>query len=70
MLHCDFIRKTISIRKNDEETVQNEEAMFDINKTYADELNHFVEVIEKDLEPDIGLEDGIQVLRLLENVNV
>jgi len=70
VLHCDFIRKTISIRKNDEETVQNEEAMFDINKTYADELNHFVEVIEKDLEPDIGLEDGIQVLRLLENVNV
>lgn len=69
-LHCDFIRKKVTIKKNDEETAQNEETMFDVSKTYIDELDHFVEVIEKDTEPAIGLEDGIQVLRLLENVNV
>lgn len=69
-LHCDFIRKKVTIKKNDEETAQNEETMFDVSKTYIDELDHFVEVIEKDTEPAIGLEDGIQILRLLENVNV
>ena len=70
VLHCDFIRKKISIGKNDGEIVQKGGDMFDVSETYAGELNHFIEVIEKDLEPDIGLEDGIQVLRFLENVNV
>lgn len=65
---CDFIKNKITV--NNKNRVINGKKMFDINKTYTDELIHFIESIKKDTEPVITLEDGIKVLMLLEDKNV
>ncbi len=41
--------------------------MFDIDRTYTDELKHFIGAVEKDIIPDITLDDGIKALKLLED---
>lgn len=65
---CDFIKNEITV--NNKNSVINDKSMFDINTTYADELIHFIESVKKDTEPSITLEDGVKVLRLLEDKNV
>lgn len=67
MLNCDLIGKSIRIKKGDKETVINDKDMFDIDRTYTDELKHFIGVVEKDIIPDITLDDGIKALKLLED---
>lgn len=67
LLHCDLIGKSIRIKKGDKETVINDRDMFDIDRTYMDELKHFIGVVEKDIIPDITLDDGIKALELLED---
>lgn len=67
---CDFIGKYIKLVHNRKETVVSGEDMFDGDKTYMDELNHFIQSIELDTEPRIMLSDGIKALRLLEDGNV
>ena len=67
MLSCDLIGKSIRINKGDKETVINDRDMFDIDRTYMDELMHFIKAIEKDMVPDITLDDGINALKLLED---
>ena len=69
-LSCDFIKGSIEIRGNNAHTILNDKDMFDMDRTYLNELSHFVESIEKDIDPCITLEDGIAALRLLEDGNV
>jgi len=66
-LICDFINKTLRVNKD---SVIKDESIFDINKTYIDELTHFIESIEQNIEPRVTLEDGIKVLKLLEDGSV
>ena len=67
VLNCDLIGKSIRINKGDKETVINDRDMFDIDRTYMDELRHFIKSIEEDIIPDITLDDGISALKLLED---
>lgn len=69
-LICDFIKKYIKIIRDDGEVVIDDENLFDLNKTYMDELKHFIESVKNRNEPYISLEDGINVLRLLEDGSV
>lgn len=66
-LICDFINKTIRVNKD---LVITDESIFDINKTYINELAHFIESIEHNIEPRVTLEDGIEVIKLLEDGSV
>jgi predicted dehydrogenase len=70
-LECDFIERFIKIQKNTSETsLIQDEHLFDINQSYTDELNHFIECIENDEMPQITLDDGIEVLKLIEGDHV
>jgi predicted dehydrogenase len=64
----DLIHKNIRIGMNGrKETFIDDERMFDIDKTYLDEVRAFIAVLEKKAEVSVTLEDGINVLRLLED---
>lgn len=67
-LQCDFIKKKIKIKKNNNEeiTVYDDESLFDVDKTYIEELKHFIESIEADSRPSITIEDGVKALELIE----
>jgi predicted dehydrogenase len=70
-LECDFIKKYIKIKKNSGEASLFEDAsLFDVDESYKSELNHFIECIEKDKTPQITLDDGIEVLKLIEGDHV
>jgi len=70
-LECDFIEKHIKMQKNSSEIslIENEH-LFDVDESYKSELNHFIECIEKDKTPQITLDDGIEVLKLIEGDHV
>jgi len=66
-LECDFIKKYIKIQRNSGEISLIEDVhLFDVDESYKSELNHFIECIEKDKTPQITLDDGIAVLKLIE----
>ena len=66
-LECDFIKKYIKMQKNSGEISLIEDAhLFDVDESYKSELNHFIECIEKDKTPQITLDDGSEVLKLIE----
>jgi predicted dehydrogenase len=66
-LECDFIKKYIKMQKNSGEISLIEDAhLFDVDESYKSELNHFIECIEKDKTPQITVDDGIEVLKLIE----
>src|SRR4030067_1623976 len=67
---CDLVKNEVTVNVNNKNSAINDKGMFDINKTYTDALMHFIESIKRDVEPSITLEDGIKVLRLLEDKNV
>jgi predicted dehydrogenase len=70
-LKCDFIKKYIKIQKNSGEISLIEDThLFDIDESYKSELNHFIECIDKDKTPQITLDDGIEVLKLIESDHV
>jgi predicted dehydrogenase len=70
-LECDFIKKYIKMQKNSGEISLIEDAhLFDVDESYRSELNHFIECIEKDKTPKITLDDGIEVLKLIEDDHV
>lgn len=69
-LICDFAEKYIKIKNDIKETIVSDESMFDFDKTYSDELNHFVGTIQGKTVPSVTLEDGIMALRLLEDKGV
>jgi predicted dehydrogenase len=70
-LECDFINKYIKTQKNSGEISLIEDAhLFDVNESYRSEVNHFIECLEKDKTPQITLDDGIEVLKLIEGDHV
>ncbi len=69
-LICNFAEKYIKIKNDTKETIVSDESMFDFDKTYSDELNHFVGTIQGKTVPYVTLEDGIMALRLLEDKGV
>jgi len=69
-LVCDFVKKNIRVNRNNKEETVNDASLFDINKTYENELIHFMASIENDTEPKVTLDDGIKALKLLEDGNV
>jgi len=70
-LKCDFIQKYIRMQNNNGEISLVEDThLFDVDESYMSELGHFIECIEKDTTPIITLDDGIEVLNLIENDHV
>jgi len=70
-LEGDFIKKYIKMQKKSGEISLIEDArLFDVDESYKSELNHFIECIEKDKTPPITLDDGIEVLKLIEGDHV
>ncbi|MBU4491742.1 MAG: Gfo/Idh/MocA family oxidoreductase [Euryarchaeota archaeon] len=70
-LECDFIKKYIKMQTNSGEISLLEDVhLFDVDESYKSELNHFIECIEKDKKPQITLDDGIEVLNLIEGDHV
>jgi len=70
-LECDFIKKYIKMQKNSGEISLIEDAhLFDVDESYKSELKHFIECIEKDKTPQITLDDGIEVLKLIEGDHI
>ena len=70
MLNCDLIGKSIRIIRDDKETITSDDCMFDFDKTYSDELNHFIGTIQGKTAPSATVEDGIMALKLLEDKGV
>ena len=67
-LGVDFIHKNITIGMNGKtEMVVDDERLFDMGSTYSDELRAFIAVLEKQAAVSVTLEDGINVLTLLED---
>ncbi len=70
-LECDFINKYIKTQSNNGEVSLIEDAhLFDVDESYKSELNHFIGCMEKDKTPQITLDDGIEVLKLIESDHV
>lgn len=70
-LECDLINRYIKIQKNSGEiSLIEDEHLFDVDESYRSELNHFIECIEKDEAPQITVDDGIEVLKLIESDHV
>lgn len=66
-LFCDFINKELTVSSDSGNIILNDKNLFDLNRTYVDEMSHFMDVVEKGQEPSITVEDGIAVLRLIED---
>lgn len=66
-LLCDFIAKRLVIRRNGKEKLLGGLELFDMDKTYIEELRHFIDAVQKRKTPQITIKDGINVLKLLEN---
>lgn len=66
-LFCDFAGKELTISSGSNKTIINDEGLFDLNSTYKKELGHFMDVVEKGIEPAVTLEDGIAMLKLIED---
>ncbi len=67
VLTCDLIQRYIKVTKGDGEKVINNGGLFDVDRTYIDEMNHFLMALKNDMEPEITLEDGVKALGLLED---
>lgn len=70
-LECDFIEKYIKMQESSSGISLIEDPyLFDVDESYMGELNHFIECIEKNKTPQITLNDGIEVLKLIEGDHV
>ncbi|RJR21785.1 MAG: gfo/Idh/MocA family oxidoreductase [Nitrospiraceae bacterium] len=66
-LLCDFIGKELTVSSGKDKTVINDPDLFDITGTYKKELDHFMDVVEKGTKPAVDLQDGIAILKLIED---
>jgi len=67
-IECDLIHKTIKMNIiGQNQFVVDDPKLFDINQTYIDELVSFIKSMKEGFEPLVGLDEGIQVIRLIEN---
>lgn len=69
VIFCDFVKGKIFIKKKGaKESHVSNKNYFNIDTTYSDELKRFIDSIERDSEPVVGLEDGVRVLKLIEEI--
>ncbi len=66
-LFCDFIGKKLTVSSGSGKTVINDAGLFDLNGTYRKELDHFMDAVEKGIKPAVTLQDGIAILKLIED---
>lgn len=69
-LVCDLIGKKIIIAANGKKKIIADKRLFDLDKTYIQELISFARSIEDDRKPEVTLEDGVRVLELTGAYNV
>tara|TARA_B100000315_G_scaffold127921_1_gene117641 strand:+ start:14043 stop:15071 length:1029 start_codon:yes stop_codon:yes gene_type:complete len=74
VINCDFIDECIKIVVIDpatggkkKEIKTDDKHLFNVPGTYLEEVNHFIKTIDKNVEPDITLNDGVKALMLLED---
>ncbi len=66
-LECDFVGKTLTVDTDSGRHMINEKALFDIDRTYIDELERFLDAIENASAPEVSIDDGSEVLRLVKD---
>jgi predicted dehydrogenase len=73
---CNIIEKRLvlsEIDPNSGKIIQdeiNEKSLFEMDKTYKDELKSFIDTIKQGSKPETSLQDGLRVLELLQGPNV
>ena len=66
-LDCDLVKKEIRITKEEgRESAITDSEYFNIDRTYIEEINHFIDSLKNDSSLEVTLDDGIRVLELLE----
>ena len=63
---CDFIKKRITINASGRKTTVSNKKLFDLDKTYTDEILSFIKSVKFNREPAVTLDDGVKVLELIE----
>lgn len=63
----DMVGKCMEILKGNERQFLKDESLFDTGKTYMDELCHFMDAIKNDTSPSISLDDGMLILKMIED---
>lgn len=64
-LVCDLVSKKITIEINGKKRIVTDKKLFDLGKTYRDEILSFIKSVEFNREPAVTLEDGVKVLELI-----
>ena len=63
---CDFIKKRITINASGRKTTVSNKKLFDLDKTYTDEILSFIKSVKFNRESAVTLDDGVKVLELIE----
>lgn len=66
-LVCDLIKNKIIIEINGKKKIIADKKLFDLNKTYTQEIQSFISSIENNHKPEVAFEDGVRVLELIED---
>lgn len=64
---CDIVEKWVETYSEENITRLTEGKLFEIEDTYVNELQTFIENINLNKDPDISINDGVRVLELLED---
>ncbi len=70
ILNCDLISKRMDIEIGSKKQVFSAKKLFDLEKTYVNEILSFINSIKNNKKAEIGIEDGIKALELIEERNV
>lgn len=65
MLMCDLINKEIIIEANGRKEVISDKRLFDLDRTYIDEISGFIKSIKKGRNFIATFDDGLKVLKLI-----
>jgi predicted dehydrogenase len=72
-LTCDFAMQRIDVAvqtPGETTTSCRNETLFDVTRTYVDEMDRFIDALYHDTRPSVTIDDGIRVLELLEDSHV
>jgi len=64
-IRCDIVNKTFEIETDSLFRRLKGGALFDIDKTYADEMDSFISSVRRSIRPAIPLDDGIKAIKLI-----
>lgn len=69
-LVCDLVNKKIIIEVNGKKRIITDKKLFDLDKTYIQEILNFIGSIKNGRKPEVTFEDGVKVLELIEASHV